>query len=64
MKTKGLSFPFICFHLLFGIGSFQRVTADSKEFFLTRLARDPLCAGVLAILAAAARKSLSMASFI
>jgi hypothetical protein len=35
MKGKWLSFPFICFHLFFGIGAFQWVTLDSNTLFLT-----------------------------
>jgi hypothetical protein len=46
-KIKTLSFPFICFHLFFGIWAFQWVTRDSNTFFLTLRLRAPLCAPVL-----------------
>src|ERR1700733_9503410 len=47
MKTKGFSFPFICFHLFFGIGAFQRVTTDSNNFFLISRPHTKLCATVM-----------------
>jgi hypothetical protein len=61
MKTKGFSFPFISFHLFFGIGAFQRVTADSNRIFLAARPRAELCAIVMARLPSAAPLAMSMA---
>jgi len=36
MKAKLLSFPFFSFHFLFGIGTFQRVTAEKIKKFVRR----------------------------
>jgi hypothetical protein len=59
MKITAPKIPFICFHLFFGIGPFQRVTSEKIKKFLSVPTRVLGCALRFAFSVTAARERLT-----